>query len=121
MKVVVPSDGGRAPALRRGGKRVSRWGGRGSCYRTHMALVTAICRAVIDGESKNLGDPKRGSGGGGSGRVKEKESEETVCVVVVVRRRDPPSPPCHFYRNLFIPCSVGLMNDTCSLPPLSPF
>lgn len=52
-----------------------------------MALVTAICRAVMDGKPKTCAMQKEGrGGGGGGGRVKEKESEQTKLNCVCFRR-----------------------------------
>lgn len=53
---------GRACASLHGEKQVPRGGGSSSCYRTHMALVTAICRAVMDGKPKTCAIQKEGEG-----------------------------------------------------------
>lgn len=60
----------------------SSLGGSSSCYCTHMALVSAICSALIDGESKNLRVANRVMGGGG--RAKEKEKSKTKLLVFLL-------------------------------------
>lgn len=52
----------RARASLRGEKQVPRGGGSSSSYRTHMALVTTICSAVMDGKPKTCAMLKEGEG-----------------------------------------------------------